>query len=349
MENSNIEWTDHTFNPWTGCTKVSPGCAHCYAESWAKRSGTVQWGPGKPRRRTKTWGDPVKWNREAEATQLDLTQRQKISDPRNEQPEIWKARRPRVFSASLADWLDDEVPIEWLADFLKLIHATPNLDWLLLTKRPENWSRRVSLAAGELAESWIDCIDMPERGAIPENIWLGTTVENQEMADLRIPILLQIPAKVRFLSCEPLLGPVDLMEWIGPAVPAGIAHHHRTGHDGGFGGDYECDECDFVKDDGAPQSIHWVIAGGESGPGARPMHPDWPRTLRDQCAAASVPFLFKQWGEWAPCPIDSDKPNLVTDAVFKRGPGHDGQVWKIGKKAAGRHLDGQLHSEFPTP
>ena len=347
MENSNIEWTDHTFNPWTGCTKVSPGCAHCYAESWAKRSGTVQWGPGKPRRRTKTWGDPVKWNREAEATQLDLTQRQKISDPRNEQPEIWKARRPRVFSASLADWLDDEVPIEWLADFLKLIHATPNLDWLLLTKRPQNWAPRI-----EAVLKWIEArpewaaetndapwarvrnwlADWFVLGKPPSNIWIGTTVENQEMADLRIPQLLHIPAKIRFLSCEPLLGPVDL---IAAACPPGIAMCAEFGND-------------------PLRGIHWVIAGGESGPGASPMHPDWPRTLRDQCAAAAVPFLFKQWGEFKA----EIRPGTAIE-LSSLGPG-ESVAWgdgatnhtlytKIGKKAAGRHLDGQLHTAFPTP
>ena len=308
-ENSAIEWTDHTFNPWTGCTKVSPGCAHCYAESWAKRSGTVQWGPGKPRRRTKTWGDPVKWNA---AENNALVSHSEFTNP----------RRPRVFSASLADWLDDEVPIEWFADLLVLIATTPNLDWLLLTKRPQNFAKRTIEAS--------DLTDHPGSsyatqwggfGRIPNNVWIGTTVENQEMADLRIPQLIQIPARIRFLSCEPLIGPVVLPTHLGKIDGPGLISH-------GYLNDW----------------IHWVIAGGESGPSARSMHPDWARSLRDQCSAANVPFLFKQWGEWL--------PGSQNNTEHLGGDVHDWPdefATKIGKKAAGRHLDVQLHSEFPHP
>ena len=322
-ENSNIEWTDHTFNPWTGCTKVSLGCAHCYAESWAKRSGTVQWGKGQPRRRTKTWGDPVKWNRAAKLTLRcpgcsrlcivgdDLG---KAAFGKCMDCDIWADDmpkvRPRVFSASLADWMDDEVPIEWLQDFLHLIDSCPNLDWLLLTKRPQNiYPRMMAAMNGNFDRLRTFKDHMP-------NVWLGTTCENQEMADERIPHLLKIEAKVRFLSCEPILGPIDL------------AYTAFNGADS-FG---------------QMPGIHWVIAGGESGPGARPMHPDWPRTLRDQCTAARVPFLFKQWGEWL--------PGSQNNTDHLGGAVHDWPdefATKVGKHAAGRHLDGQLHTEFPTP
>lgn len=191
---TNISWCDKTFNPWTGCTKVSPGCANCYAETWAKRTGTVKWGAGQPRRRTKTWGDPMKWNREVLQYQKPIV-------------------RPRVFCASLADWLDHEVPTAWLLDLIVLIRETPNLDWLLLTKRPENFFPRLMEAltmavtvshdgiTAQYIQDWID-------GDAPKNIWIGTTAENQEQANKRIPALLKIPARVRFLSCEPLLGPV---------------------------------------------------------------------------------------------------------------------------------------------
>jgi protein gp37 len=280
-ENSAISWTDHTFNPWIGCTKVSPGCANCYAEAYDKRWGGEHWGNGAPRQRTSeaNWRKPLKWNREASGP-LQSFQEVRTMDGRTFRGTIEQMAalnlamddviyagpaRPRVFCASLADWLDDEVPIKWLADLLDLIRRTPNLDWLLLTKRPENWYRRVSLVDGEMAESWIDCIDMPERGVIPQNVWIGTTVEDQQRADERIPQLIQIPAKVRFLSCEPLLEMVDLS-------------YRCFGGSDSFG------------------LIHWVICGGESGPQARPMPIEWARDLRIQSMRARVPFFMKQLG-----------------------------------------------------
>lgn len=171
VANSNIEWTDHTFNPWIGCTKVSPGCEHCYAETWANRYGTVDWGKGNPRKLTSesNWQQPIKWNRQAEA----------------------EGRRYRVFCASLADVMDNEVPNAWRQSLWDLIRKTPHLDWLLLTKRIGNAK---------------DMLPTPT----PENIWLGATIVNQEEADRDIPKLLNTPANIRFLSMEPLLGHVDL-------------------------------------------------------------------------------------------------------------------------------------------
>lgn len=227
-ENSKIEWTHHTFNPWIGCTKVSPACDHCYAEAWDKRyEGGKHWGPKAERRRTgeKNWNQPIKWNRVAEEQGIRL----------------------RVFCASLADVFDNQVPQEWREDLYNLIKATPHLDWLLLTKRPQNIKKM-------LPADW-------EYGY--KNVWLGTTVENQVEADRRIPHLLSNKAKVKFLSCEPLLGPVDLGKFIFPFS----------------------DNC----------GLNWVITGGESGPEFRHAEPDWFRSLRDQCKVRGVAFLFKQW------------------------------------------------------
>lgn len=272
--NSHIQWTDHTFNPWTGCTKVSPGCLHCYAESWSKRSGIVEWGKGKPRRRTSTqlWNQVRKWNREASFEMENLKAGVAAG------ASIERPARPRVFCASLADWLDDEVPIEWLKDLLCLIAECPALDFLLLTKRPQNFAARIAAVADgwqsscELAVWW-------DRGVAPENVWLGTTVEDQARADDRIWRLLLIPAKIRFLSCEPLLGRVDLIRTAGDPPNSGFAVTD------GFG-----------RFDGEDIGIHWVIAGGESGPGCRPMDMDWAQLLKDQCAAAGVAFFMKQLG-----------------------------------------------------
>jgi protein gp37 len=326
MENSKIEWTDHTFNPWEGCTKVSPGCLHCYAETRNARWGggtAPNWGKGAPRRRTSlaNWLKPRQWHKAASAA-IEEAMHDFAADTYVAPP------RPRVFCASLADWLDDEVPREWQSDLLRLIEATPTLDWLLLTKRPENWEGVMTNAVlddVEMAHDWVN-------GRPPANVWIGTTVEDQTRADERIPELLKIPAKVRFLSCEPLLRPVNL---------------EREFRDGG---------------------IHWLIAGGESGTGARPMHPDWARSLRDQCADADVPFLFKQWGEWAaeePFYAEEDDHDPDPDGCivleptgcqvaeindryeYQPAPG-SWLMRRTGKTKSGRLLDGIEHTAFPT-
>jgi protein gp37 len=266
-ENTNIEWCDHSWSPWRGCTKVSEGCAHCYAETLSKRNPAVlgEWGKGKPRVKAKNWNDPVKWDRDARLrSELNL--------------EGSRTGRPTVFP-SLCDPFDEEVPIEWLADFLQLIHDTPHLDWLLLTKRPELWATRlrqvIALPDGAdrtLAIAWFN-------GTPPANVWLGTSVENQKWADQRIPELLKIPAKVRFLSVEPLLGPINTAWFIG-----------RDGWTDGLGVDH----------------VHWVIVGGESGPGARPCNVEWVRAIVRQCRAAGVPCFVKQLGAF----VTSDNVNM---------------------------------------
>lgn len=325
VEDTKIEWAHHTLNPWEGCTKVGPGCDNCYAENRNARFGggtATNWGPGAPRRRTSdaNWRKPLQWDKRAAAEGV----------------------RYRVFCASLADWLDNEVPIAWLVDLLDLIRQTPHLDWLLLSKRIGNWESRMRAAAryaedepsqrgddGDLFE-WIDgwlC------GIEPKNVWLGATVINQQEADRDIPKLLSVPARVRWLSMEPLLGPVVLQ---------GLAAD-ETMEDNEFRESLriEANKNGFA---GPGNTIGWIVVGGESGPGARPMHPDWARSLRDQCVAADVPFLFKQWGDWLP-------QLCQAEGVRVSGPMHqhaDGTLMgRAGKKAAGRHFDGELWDQYP--
>lgn len=307
-ENSGIEWTHHTFNPVTGCQKVGPGCDHCYAEGWAKRSGLVKWGPGEERRKTSAayWRQPLKWDRDAAAA----------------------GERRRVFCASLADVFDNAWPEGVRADLWALIKATPHLDWMLLTKRPGNIARM-------LPADWA-------RGY--PNVWLGCTVVNQSEADRDIPKLLAVPAVVRFLSMEPLLGPVDLGGPVRSALFSG-----KIAIDGGDG----------------TKPISLVILGGESGPGARPMHPDWVRGLRDQCIAAGVAFHFKQWGDWQAA-LDREREDPDWRADYSRrfadggktkwlnlegGCGFHGErfhvMCRVGKKAAGRLLDGRTWDQMP--
>jgi protein gp37 len=306
-ENTKIEWATHTFNPWVGCAKVSPGCDHCYAEGWAKRSGSVQWGPHAERRRTTAanWRQPMKWNREAEAS----------------------GTRPRIFCASLADVFDNAVPVEWRADLFALIRETPYLDWLLVTKRIGN-------VRAMLPADW---------GSGYPNVWLLITVTDQIEVDRDIPKLLRVQAAVRGLSVEPMLGSIDLSLCFDL---------------------YQYEDGDVWRSRNMSRPLHspdWVIIGGESGPNARPMHPQWARELRDQCVAADVPFLFKQWGEWLPMDqqersrefngIVADRANGAPVGGYPAERVHqwDGAMesYRAGKKNAGRLLDGVQHDGYP--
>lgn len=250
-KNSPIEWTHHTFNPWWGCAKVSPACEHCYAEAWATRLGLQLWGLRAPRRffGDEHWNHPRRWDREAARV----------------------GERRRVFCASMADVFEARPDLdEPRARLWALIRETPNLDWLLLTKRPECVASAVPWTA------W------------PPNVWLGTTAETQQWAEQRLDLLLGNPAVVHFVSCEPLLGPIDLMKWLPPRG-----------------------------------SLRWVIAGGESGRRARLMAPEWVRDLRDQCSTSGVAFHFKQWGVWSPTP-DAAPKRLSKKAA---GRVLDGRTW----------------------
>jgi len=283
-ENSKIEWCDHTFNPWEGCTKVSPGCTHCYAESRNKRFGGGNWGKGKPRRRTTTanWRKPLQWNKSDICTACEMECF--VTDNRTRCCDA-EPRKPRVFCASLADWLDDEVPIEWLADLLQVIFSTPNLDWLLLSKRPELWKNRIHQArdqcfygARPMAQAWLD-------GTPPENAWIGVSVEDQERANERVSKLLDIPARIHFLSVEPMLGAIDLkltrkIGWAKAGGPNEAKHGYAAG--------VPCQDCS--------PNVDWVIFGGESGPGARACNVEWIREGVRQCREAGVAPFVKQLG-----------------------------------------------------
>ena len=231
--NSKIEWTHHTFNPWWGCVKVSDGCKHCYAERMAERLQAM--------------------GQENYRNGFALT----LQPQMLELPLRWKTPQT-IFVNSMSDWLDDEVPLEWLAFLLETLAMCPNVDFQLLTKRPEKWKPRVNLVSGLYdlqteagRKAWAYSAEWYVAGKAPDNLWIGTTVEDHKAADTRIPHLLEIPAKVRFLSCEPLVGPIDIS-------------HLRQGDNQWF----------------PLQHLHWVIAGGESGGAADPMHPDWLRSLR---------------------------------------------------------------------
>lgn len=298
-EITKIEWADKTFNPWIGCTKVSPGCMKCYAEARDIRFAKgAHWGKGAPRQRTSaaTWKNPVKWNKEAAIVK----------------------QRPRVFP-SLCDWLDAEVPIEWLVDFLRLIHDTPNLDWLLLTKRPENWKPRLQ-EAREFAFSAFSKGDHELHAWLfnwlngephaPKNIWLGVSVENQECADERIPLLLATPAKIRFLSVEPLLGSVNLTKLCADES-MGSTFNCLTGY-----GDWN-DAKQF-------EPIDWVIIGGESGHEARPCNVNWIQSIIRQCWKEKVPCFVKQLGANS---IQSISENSEIKIELKHPKGGDTSEW----------------------
>jgi protein gp37 len=320
MENTKIEWCStlgpdvvlhpgNTFNPWWGCIKVSPACENCYAENFANRFHPGLWGPAKttPRKiaSEEYWKQPLKWNAKAKKLGVQL----------------------KVFCASMSDVFENHpqvVAARWRLFYL--IEATPNLNWLLLTKRPENIMEMVP-------KSWDD--------EFPENIWVGTTVESQEYADKRIPELLKVPAKVRFLSMEPLKGPVNLTRIKAEVDPEFPDEDWRFNS-------LDSGDCYFESggniSDGPRRDyrIDWVIAGGESGQQASPSHPDWFRYLRDQCGVAAVPFFFKQFGEWAP----GENGRLYREKSIDFT---DGQLMiNVGKKAAGRLLDGVEYNEMPV-
>ena len=323
-ESSNIAWTKSTFNPWIGCTKVGPGCDNCYAESQDARKifqGETHWGSGVSRMRTSAsnWNQVRRWNKQAPDTEFAGRHG------------YWP-----VFSASLADVFDNEVPDEWRNDFWALVRECKNLTFLIVTKRIGN-ARRM------LPEDW---------GAGYQNVHLIITVTDQTEADRDIPKLLSTPAAKRGLSMEPLLGPVDLSRhlWKCCGCP-------EPGHPGdGWTTPPDPPTCCNCPE---PAELHWIIVGGESGANARPMHPDWARSLRDQCKSAGASFFFKQWGEWMPTPIKPVRNEYVGGGIFllpcgkcgNQGDWWDGNATamdKVGTKASGRLIDGHLHDEHHT-
>lgn len=291
-DKSAIEWTDATWNPVTGCTKVSQGCKNCYAERVFPRPY-----PGRKFTDVQTHPD------------------------RLEQPLRWKKPR-RIFVNSMSDLFHEDVPNEFIFDVFTIMARAHWHTFQVLTKRPERMAELV-------AEPVEDGEEPP-----PRNIWWGVSVEDQATADERIPLLQQTPAAIRFLSCEPLLGNMNIERYL---VRKNV---------GGPG-------------EATTYGVDWVIAGGESGPKARPSHPDWFRSLRDQCAAAGVPYFFKQWGEFAIANLGNidaaredfflgrDGGNETDRPIDQYSDGCEHMV-RIGKKAAGRVLDGRTHDEYPA-
>ena len=338
--NSAIEWTDHTFNPWIGCTKVSPACDGCYAEAMMDlRYGKVKWGGERKRTAPANWKQPIKWNKDAAAA----------------------GTRPRVLCASLADVFDNQVPPEWRYDLFELIAATPNLIWLLLTKRPQNIVKMVH-ASGAIAGNGTRYL--------PRNAALGTTIEDQTRANINVPALLDAkyncgPAFV-FISCEPLLGPIDLRRIC--LLPQKAGSERAGIHIDALAGRYCESGLRYTgpwdirgpapSDDAPAMSIDQVIAGGETDQGkhkARPSHPDLFRSLRDQCEDTGAAFFFKQWGEWNTrghaFKIGAiDDPYAKDDSRVAAPWGWDDLIMcRVGKKAAGRLLDGVEYNGMPVP
>jgi protein gp37 len=320
---SKIEWTGATWNPVTGCTEVSEGCDYCYARTFAERWRGVLGHPFEQGFDVRLWPD------------------------RLELPLRWRKSR-RVFVNSMSDLWQDPVPDEFIAAVWATMFRTssaeqpsngsraarPQHTYQLLTKRPgrmSSWVRRWSNPDQRIA--WIKaaadrgwCSDgdiehAPSMPAVLPNAWLGVSVENQRWANVRLPLLAKTPAVVRFASCEPLLGPLEISRWL-------------TG------------------------GLDWVIAGGESGGKARPMHPAWPLALRDQCQATGVPFFFKQWGNLGPAGPDGAFNGIWIDATGRTAyvrsqlsePGTGLRMRRFtSKQAAGRRLDGRTWDEYPAP
>ncbi|MEU4804391.1 phage Gp37/Gp68 family protein [Actinosynnema sp. NPDC023587] len=319
-----IEWTDHTFNLWYGCARESPACRNCYADPIANRFGGSL-ARSAATRLVSAGAEP--------GTPLNLWRRHGprliLSEHNARKPLAWNraAKRAgvpaRVFCSSMSDVFEQHPVLEVNAELdaerarlWKIIEQTPWLRWQLLTKRIDLVSEMVPWG-----NSW------------PANVWIGTSVETMKFADQRIPELLKLPAKIRFLSCEPMLEELDLHRYLGC---------WRRTPTGAF----------------TASAIDWVIAGGESGPQARPMHPEWVRGLRDQCSAYRVPYFFKQRGEWtweAPAGDWSD-PQLYVDRTTRKTVDRESEitaggswtgVWRTGRKRAGRLIDGQFHNAFP--
>lgn len=314
---SKIEWTDETWNPVTGCTRVSEGCRNCYIE------------------RT----PPMRMaHRRFDGERIGATTGVQLHHQRLRKPLEW--RRPRrIFVCSMADLFHDDVPDNYIGSVFDTMALAPQHTFQLLTKRPARarslLQRWQSNADGDTHAKaswrrhdmlWCDSNVWP----LP-NVWLGVSTESQRWADIRIPQLLATPAAVRFISAEPLLEPIDLDQHLYPTrCPDGC--RCRRPDDGDR---YEC-ACGGACADWSPRAaLDWVIVGGESGPNARPMELHWAQEIRDQCTESGVAFLFKQWGEWAP---DYSTSDPILDHPMRR----------VGKKHAGRQLDGREWNEYPA-
>lgn len=342
---SKIEWTDETWNPVTGCTKVSQGCKHCYAERlWPRiEAARIKREGGAPRAFTDVQCHPER---------LDA-------------PLHW-AKPRRVFVNSMSDLFHEDVPDAFIEKVFFLMAHAPLHTFQILTKRPARMQEWTTLNGPDavFAGESLEHEDALRNYSWPlKNVWLGVSVEDQDTADERIPLLLQTPAAIRFVSYEPALGPVDFNHLSRPPGDAdrqmpGFAACQRftiSALHGQNGVEMRDGKRYYSEQNDSATHLDWLIAGGESGPNARPAHPDWFRSARDQCAAAGVPFFFKQWGNWAPsgsgntfvCELDGSAQQM-TPGWHQHCGGSHACVSRIGKKDAGRRLDGIYHDEYPA-
>jgi protein gp37 len=331
MANTRIEWTEKTWNPITGCTKISEGCKHCYAERMSKRlAGRCGYDKDEPFKVT-------------------------LHPDKLDEPLRW--RKPsKIFVCSMGDLFHEDVPFSWITEVFDVMCSwrwpnkeaerlgeqeylvDPKHTYMVLTKRPER------------VDQWLDWVGHYWPGDSPLNInleaehnfgqhiWLGVTAENQQRADERIPILLQIPAAKRFVSVEPMLGPVDLTQidiggnvWINSLTGDCKSYHP-------YGGMWKINE--------SKNKLDWIICGGETGPGARPMRSAWVISLRDQCQEAGTPFFFKSWGEWVrPSQMPASTYREIED--YGNGIGIADVPLGVGKKRSGRAIDGDEWNEYP--
>lgn len=326
-----ISWTDETWNPIRGCSLVSEGCRNCYAMHVAARFN----GPGLAYEGLAVRGNNgPRWTGEIKLIENHL------HDPLH-----WK--RPRmIFVNSMSDLFHDGVKEEWLDEIFTVMQFAQQHTFQVLTKRPERMRDYLQQKSRETTF----------KHPIPPNVWWGVSVEDQATVDERIPLLLETPAAVRWISAEPLLGPIDLSPWINTewwaeaemveivSMPANVVIGRVPGHTG------------WHHVSKGKRDLHWVVVGGESGPGARPMHPDWARSLRDQCQAAGVAYHFKQWGAWFPSHAGSRSvdeeghwkfagaPDRI-NTLYSFGDGYGARL--VGKHVAGRLLDGREWNEVP--
>ena len=318
MGKSKIEWTDATWSPVTGCTPVSEGCRNCFAKRMAKRLAGRHGYPAAP-------------------NEFNVT----LHEDRLEQPLHWKMPR-MVFVCSMSDLFHEDVPLDYILRVWRIMHLARQHTFQVITKRPE----RMRLFLTEWMPGAWELAFFERPPGLFSNLWLGVSAENQEQADKRIPLLLETPAAVRFVSAEPLLGPIELRPYLGMYLEAETVflctqprpHKRLRIPRKGRG---------WVKHDGT-NHLDWAIVGGESGPGARPMHPGWARDIRDQCREALPPYFFKQWGAWAPVDVlgaewydKAPSARLPRTVVSKHGPLgiSDQLMYRVGKRRAGRLLE----------
>jgi protein gp37 len=334
-DNTKIEWTDATWNPITGCQIVSDGCKNCYAMQLAgtrlahtpSRTGLTR----KNAAGKHIWTGETRFNRET----LD-------------QPLRWKRPR-RIFVCAHGDLFAESVPTDWIDQVFAIMALAPQHTFQVLTKRPERMREYLApydaRRANGLGQAVIDLgYDGPlEALSWPlPNVWLGVSVEDQATADARIPHLLATPAAIRWISAEPLLGPVDVRQMIYSTNTRACSLDALSGHFSPMPIEHLAHRSAYARVPDPIAALDWVVVGGESGPGARPMHPDWARSLRDQCAAAGVPYFFKQWGEWVPAFVrDLTHLDRITPKSF------GANMERAGKARAGRTLDGITHDAWP--